>query len=159
MYVPRTNCNPSPKKSLDNQYTHVIPSVMLPRQTTLPRPPNPANSFAPVSLQPLVSSCPSFCEPRPLFSIICSLFCKNTGGGYPNTSAPALRFPRHMRLMHPEWIYGMRHVAPLSPVPSLDCAYFLSPRGCTLERLQVTSHPQRSVFPRTPNLSRRFGVS
>jgi hypothetical protein len=24
----------------------------------------------------------------------------------------------------------MRHVAPLSPVPSVDCAYFLSPRGC-----------------------------
>ncbi len=26
----------------------------------------------------------------------------------------------------------MLHVAPLSPVPSLDCAYFPSPRGCTL---------------------------
>src|SRR5713101_6604349 len=25
----------------------------------------------------------------------------------------------------------MRHVAPLSPVASVDCAYFLSPRGCT----------------------------
>ena len=25
----------------------------------------------------------------------------------------------------------MRHVAPLSPVTSVDCAYFLSPRGCT----------------------------
>src|SRR5229473_6611380 len=30
-----------------------------------------------------------------------------------------LRFRRHMR-----------HVAPLSPVTSVDCAYFLSPRGC-----------------------------
>jgi len=38
-------------------------------------------------------------------------------------------FRRHMRLMHPEWIYGMRHVTPLSPVPSSDCAYFPSPRG------------------------------
>src|SRR6266404_1922689 len=28
-------------------------------------------------------------------------------------------------------IYGMRHAAPLSPVASVDCAYFLSPRGCT----------------------------
>src|SRR5260370_40998343 len=25
----------------------------------------------------------------------------------------------------------MRHVAPPSPVASVDCAYFLSPRGCT----------------------------
>src|SRR5712692_6640374 len=25
----------------------------------------------------------------------------------------------------------MRHVTPLSPVPSLDCAYFPSPRVCT----------------------------
>src|SRR6266478_2019523 len=25
----------------------------------------------------------------------------------------------------------MRHVAPLSPVRSVDCAYFPSPRGCT----------------------------
>src|SRR5258707_10991846 len=36
-----------------------------------------------------------------------------------------------MRLMHPEWIYGMRHVAPISPPFSVDCAYFPSPRGCT----------------------------
>src|SRR6266446_115243 len=27
--------------------------------------------------------------------------------------------------------HHMRHVTPLSPVPSLACAYFLSPRGCT----------------------------
>jgi hypothetical protein len=26
----------------------------------------------------------------------------------------------------------MHHVAPLSPVPSVDCPYFLSPRGCGL---------------------------
>src|SRR5260370_27675690 len=25
----------------------------------------------------------------------------------------------------------MRHVPPLSPMASVDCAYFLSPRGCT----------------------------
>src|SRR6267143_6502420 len=27
--------------------------------------------------------------------------------------------------------HHMRHATPLSPVPSLACAYFLSPRGCT----------------------------
>ncbi len=31
----------------------------------------------------------------------------------------------------------MRHVAPLSPVASVDCAYFLSPRGCTHYALQI----------------------
>jgi hypothetical protein len=31
----------------------------------------------------------------------------------------------------------MRHVAPLSLVPSIDCAYFLSPRGCTPYALQI----------------------
>ena len=29
----------------------------------------------------------------------------------------------------------MRHVTPLSPVPSLDCAYFPSPRGCATNTL------------------------
>jgi hypothetical protein len=43
-------------------------------------------------------------------------------------------FRRHMRLMHPEWIYAMRHVTPLSPVASLACAYFPSPRECALIR-------------------------
>src|ERR1700687_2476215 len=37
----------------------------------------------------------------------------------------------------------MRHVAPLSPVASLDCAYFLSPRGSGVSYLG----PQRSYLP------------
>jgi hypothetical protein len=41
--------------------------------------------------------------------------------GVPQHLRAELRSRRHMR-----------HVAPLSPVPSLDCAYFPSPRGCTL---------------------------
>src|SRR5258708_32835980 len=117
----------------------MITSLMLARRITLRQPLNPANSFPPIGLQPLVSSCPSFCEPRPLFSIACSLFLQNAGGGVgiPNTgtSAPGLRFRRHMR-----------HVAPLSPVASVDCAYFLSPRGCTHNafRLQTTPSDRRS---------------
>src|SRR5712664_4127696 len=87
----QAHCNPSRQKSLDNRYTNMISSVMLPRQTTLPRPLNPANSFPPIGLQPLVFSWPSFCEPRPLFSIICRLFLQNTGGGgYTDTSDPGL---------------------------------------------------------------------
>src|SRR5260370_13378293 len=33
----------------------------------------------------------------------------------------------------------MRHVAPLSPVASLDCAYFPSPRGCTLRASDLSA--------------------
>src|SRR6266852_358966 len=45
----------NPKKTLDNPYTHMLTSVMLARQITLPHPPNQANSFAPILLQPLSS--------------------------------------------------------------------------------------------------------
>ena len=42
----------------------------------------------------------------------------------------------------------MRHVAPLSPVPSFDCAYFLSPRGCTIQSTEMAvalrGRPQRA---------------
>ncbi len=31
----------------------------------------------------------------------------------------------------------MRDVAPLSPVASVDCAYFLSPRGCTIQSTEM----------------------
>src|SRR5258706_11065064 len=69
----------------------MISSFMLPRQTILPRPFHPANSFAPILLQTLEVSCASFREPRPLFSIVCRLFCQNAGGGgYANTSEPRL---------------------------------------------------------------------
>src|SRR5713226_8097223 len=47
-------------------------------------------------------------------------FCKTPGGGGTQHFRAELRFRRHMP-----------HVAPLSPVPSLDRAYFLSPPGCT----------------------------
>ncbi|SRR6266852_4288338 len=45
-------------------------------------------------------------------------FCKTPGVGVPQHFRAKLRSRRHMR-----------QVAPLSPVASLDCAYFLSPRG------------------------------
>ncbi len=43
----------------------------------------------------------------------------------------------------------MRHVAPLSPVASVDCAYFLSPRECTPCALEVRCNlfaGRRSTF-------------
>src|SRR5713226_6951965 len=47
-----------------------------------------------------------------------SALTKNTGGGVPQN----IRDTLHCR-------HYVRHVAPLSPVASLDCAYFPSPRG------------------------------
>ncbi len=42
--------------------------------------------------------------------------------------------------------HRMRHVAALSPVFSLDCAYFLSPRGCVSFELPASSvQPPESV--------------
>src|SRR5229473_3088156 len=61
-----------------------------------------------------------------------SALTKTPGAGVPQNIRDTLRFRHHTR-----------HVAPLSPVASLDCAYFPSPRGCTT--------PTRSRFsPRLP---------
>src|SRR5713101_2468124 len=80
-------------------------------------------SFLSFRLRTLKLSCRSFSHPDPLFSITSALFLQNTRGGCPQHFGAELRFRRHMR-----------HVAPLSPVASVHCAYFLSPRGCTLAR-------------------------
>jgi hypothetical protein len=50
----------------------------------------------------------------------------------------------------------MRHVTPLSPVPSVDCAYFLSPRacplwwGCTPSAFSSVQSPASSIQTQTP---------
>ncbi len=54
-------------------------------------------------------------------------FAKTPGVGVPQHIHATLRFRRRMR-----------HVAPLSPVPSFDCAYFPSPRGCTPYALPIS---------------------
>jgi hypothetical protein len=55
--------------------------------------------------------------------------------GVPQHFRAELRFRRHMR-----------HVAPLSPVASLDCAYFPSPRGCTLSSPLVYPELRGATF-------------
>src|SRR5216684_7529290 len=67
----------------------------------------------------------------PLFSVHCALFCKTGGVGTQHFRAE-LRSRRHMH-----------HVAPLSPVASLGCAYFPSPRGCTTPRKTKLLIPKR----------------
>src|SRR5712691_13192952 len=70
----------NPKKTLDNPYTHMLTSVMLPRQITLPHPPNQANSFAPTLLQPLSSL---FAAPLLCFQQLAASFPKTPGVGVP----------------------------------------------------------------------------
>ncbi len=66
-----------------------------------------------------INTCKSVSKQRTLTTFRINTCEKQGEGGIPQLWAK-LRFRRHMR-----------HVTPLSPVPSLDCTYFPSPRGCT----------------------------
>jgi hypothetical protein len=107
-------------KYVDKIAAVVVNSPMLARRLHhSPR----RNSFPCIALRTLDLSLRSFSNSRPLFSTTSALFLQNTRVAYlpvsTLTSAP-FRLRRHMR-----------HVAPLSPVASVDCAYFPSPQGCT----------------------------
>ena len=71
----------NPKKILDNPYTHMITSVMLPRQIplpSLPSPPNQANAFISTLLQPLYSL---FATSSLCFQQLAASFHKTPGWG------------------------------------------------------------------------------
>src|SRR5713226_5818056 len=72
-----------------------------------------------------MNTCESVSKQRTLTIFRINTYEKTGGRGYPTPRAPSFR--RHMR-----------HVAPLSPVPSVDCAYFLSPRGCAPCAVQIS---------------------
>src|SRR5216683_2143342 len=86
-----------------------------------------------------------------------SALTKNTGGGVPQN----IRDTLHCR-------HYVRHVAPLSPVASLDCAYFPSPRGCTLRASDLSAFAASPIgssfvftnlqipFPATPLFSHQY---
>ena len=65
---------------------------MLARQVTLSRRTPSSNSFVPIQLPPLFSSCLSFASSRRLFSIACSLFLQNRGVGITLFPAPPQEF-------------------------------------------------------------------
>src|SRR5258708_2081881 len=75
-----------------------------------------ANLLTPLKFA-LTDCCLSYKQNVPI-SPLESALTKTPGVGGPPASRATLRFRHHMR-----------HVAPLSPVASLDCAYFPSPRG------------------------------
>ena len=68
----------------------------------------------------LSSLCALFCTRLLCFQSFAASFPNPPGVGVSQHFCAELRFRLHMR-----------HVAPQSPAPSLDCAYFPSPRGCT----------------------------
>jgi hypothetical protein len=78
-------------------------------------------SFASFGLRTLFLSLRSFLRlPSFVFNNFRTLSAKHPGVWVSQHFRAKLRSLRHMR-----------HVAPLSPVASVDCAYFPSPRGCT----------------------------
>jgi hypothetical protein len=91
----------------------VTPSSVAPSSTCLCR-----NSPLFKHLQTLCFSLRSFPHSDRLFSITSALFSQNTRGGGAQHFRATLRFRRHMH-----------HVTPLSPIASVDCTYFPSPRG------------------------------
>src|SRR5260370_7444975 len=86
-----------------------------------------------------------------------SALTKTPGVGGPPAFRATLRCRHHMR-----------HVAPLSPVASLDCAYFPSPRGCTLRASDLSAFAASPIgssfvftnlqipFPATPLFSHQY---
>ena len=75
-----TGVCPNPLRSSRHALTSVSPSRCL------PRPGRSGKSHVLSSLPPLCRSLRSFSRSLPLFSIACSLFYKNTRGGYPQKS-------------------------------------------------------------------------
>src|SRR5713226_1107081 len=99
-----------------------------------------------------INTCKSVSKQRTLTPFRINTYEKHRGGGThfhdPGNanSAPSRGFSGMNLPIGVRFRRHMRHVAPLSPVPSLDCAYFPSPRGCTLLTLP-TAHYRLSVLP------------
>jgi hypothetical protein len=99
-----------PITSLQLQHYHGITHSFAQRQPSIP---SIFNSFRTLSIATGVVPSPT---PKGILSVVsvlrsqCPLCCA---------------FSAFARLRH-----HIRHVPPLSPVDSLDCAYFPSPRGC-----------------------------
>src|SRR5260221_13204750 len=116
----------------------LFPPASVFSQRPLTRQPNfyaawPSSAFS-AACRLFVSLCSLFRTRFLCFHELADSFAKIPGGG---TSA----HPRHAFRRH------MRHVPPLSPVASLDCAYFLSPRGVYHQRsFCVAATPIGSPF-------------
>jgi hypothetical protein len=75
-----------------------------------------------------INTCKSVSKQRTLTPSRINTYKKQGKGGAP--ALPRLQRPASSTIC-----------ASLSPVPSLDCAYFPSPRGCTTSTLPISSSP------------------
>src|SRR6266849_301339 len=89
-----------------------------------------------------INTCKSASKQTTLTPFRMNTYEKTGGGGTPGKEIS--NFP----VRGSANVRRMRHVAALSPVCSLDCAYFLSPRGCVASSFQPSSvqHPESVVI-------------
>src|SRR5713101_1891514 len=89
-----------------------------------------------------INTCKSVSKQTTLSTFRMNTYEKRGGGGTPGKEIS--NFPVHGSAN----VRRMRYVAALSPVFSLDCAYFLSPRGCAASSFQPSSvqHPESVVI-------------
>ncbi len=110
------------KFTIDKHTERIVAFRVLSRTNLVHRfRPSSLNPCAVNLLQPLDSLFPT---PLLCFQQLAASFCKTPGLGVPF----GLRPTSNIQPLTHVFVRHMRHVAPLSPVPSLDCAYFLSPR-------------------------------
>jgi hypothetical protein len=119
-----------PITSLQLQHYHGVAHSFAQWQPSIPR---IANSFRTLPVATGVESCPTPTV-YPLCSVPCAPLCPLCSDL--SALCVALLLHAFTRLRH-----HTRHVPPLSPVDSLDCAYFLSPRGCSLHHSASTPRP------------------
>src|SRR5260370_35259285 len=78
-----------------------------------------------------MNTCERLSNQRTLTTFAINTYEKPGGEGGPAFRVSSVQPPVSSLQNH------MHHVAPLSPVASVDCAYFLSPRGCTPSALEM----------------------
>jgi len=103
-----------------------------------------ATRHSPLALTPFrINTCKSVSKQATLTPFRINTYEKRGGRGVPVFSASPASSLQASSLQN-----LMRHVAPLSPVPSFDCAYFPSPRGCTIQSTEMAvalrGRPQRA---------------
>src|SRR5216684_6007599 len=104
-----------------------------------------------------INTCKSVSKQSPLTTFRMNTYEKQGEGGTPADRRLTLTGVPISSAHH------MRHVTSLSPVPSLACAYFLSPRGCAPHALQISASDlvaDGDRFPAIPffHFARRLGI-
>src|ERR1700686_1930644 len=106
--------------------------------------------FVFILLPALKLSCLSFSYPRPLFSIVCGLFCENTGGGIPLPALHGSHLTSHKSRLSPIFTGHKSPVTSHASVSPLDSALTRTARFCTI---LVQISPLESALTETPSVT------